>query len=51
MDNLKILTIEEIESESVRWLWRPYIALGKICLVQGDPGIGNYELTYQMERK
>ena len=39
MHNLKLLTIDEIEQESVRWLWKPYIALGKICLVQGDPGI------------
>ena len=40
MDNLKILTIEEIESESVLWVWKPFIALGKITIVQGDPGIG-----------
>jgi len=39
-EKLKLLTIEEIEPESVYWLWKPYIALGKICLVQGDPGIG-----------
>ena len=38
--DLKILTIEEMEQESVRWVWKPFIALGKICLVQGDPGIG-----------
>ena len=38
--NLKIFTIEEIEQESVLWLWKPYIAFGKICLVQGNPGVG-----------
>ena len=38
--NLKTFTIDEIEQEPVRWLWKPYIALGKICLVQGDPGVG-----------
>ena len=37
---LKILTIDEIEAEQGKWLWKPYIALGKICLIQGDPGIG-----------
>lgn len=37
---LKILTIEEIEQEPVCWLWKPFIALGKITLVQGDPGVG-----------
>jgi hypothetical protein len=37
---LKILTVEEIEAETVKWLWEPYIALGKITLVSGDAGIG-----------
>jgi hypothetical protein len=36
----KILTIEEIEQESVRWVWKPFIALGKICLINGNPGVG-----------
>jgi len=39
-DNLKIFTIEEIVAESVRWVWKPYIALGKITIVQGNPGVG-----------
>ena len=38
--DLKILTIEEIEQESVLWVWKPFIALGKICLIQGNPGVG-----------
>jgi hypothetical protein len=37
---LKILTVEEIKAEAVKWLWEPYIALGKITLVSGDAGIG-----------
>jgi hypothetical protein len=37
---LKILTIEEIRRERVSWLWKPFIAIGKICLVQGNPGVG-----------
>jgi len=37
---LKILTIEEIEQESVLWVWKPFVALGKLCLVQGNPGVG-----------
>ena len=38
--DLKILTIDEIESESVLWVWKPFIALGKITIVQGNPGVG-----------
>ena len=39
-ENLRIFTIEEIEQESVLWVWKPFVALGKICLVQGNPGVG-----------
>jgi RecA-family ATPase len=37
---LKILTVEEIEAEPVKWLWEPYVALGKITLIGGDGGVG-----------
>ena len=30
----------DVTSTPVRWLWYPYIALGKITLLQGDPGDG-----------
>ncbi len=30
----------DINSKSIEWLWYPYIPLGKITLVQGDPGDG-----------
>jgi Predicted ATP-dependent serine protease len=33
-------TYDEIQSRKVRWIWYPYIALGKITLLQGDPGDG-----------
>lgn len=26
--------------EEVRWLWYPYLPLGKLCLLGGDPGLG-----------
>jgi len=41
MDNkIKICTFDEIEAEEIRWLWKPYIALGKLTVIQGDPGNG-----------
>jgi len=40
MDNIKILTFAEIEAEEIHWLWKPYIAFGKITVIQGDPGTG-----------
>ena len=37
----KILTLfSDISAVPVSWLWQPYIALGKITLLQGDPGCG-----------
>jgi len=40
MPELKIITMRDIERESVKWLWEPYIPQGKITIIQGDPGDG-----------
>jgi len=39
-DGIKIFTFDEIDSEEIKWLWKPYIAFGKITIIQGDPGTG-----------
>lgn len=38
----------EVKSEPVRWLWYPYIAIGKITLLQGDPGDGKSTMMMQL---
>jgi RecA-family ATPase len=40
MTNLKLISMDSVPSEQVRWLWRPYIPLGKLTIIQGDPGEG-----------
>src|SRR5262245_15629466 len=35
----------EIEPEVVDWLWFPYIAKGKLTMLEGDPGLGKSWLT------
>ena len=30
----------DVKSKPVKWLWYPYIAVGKVTLLQGDPGDG-----------
>lgn len=45
MSELKIRTFDEIDEERVRWLWKPYIAFGKITVIQGDPGNGKTTLA------
>jgi len=34
------VTLADVAPETVRWLWRPYIPIGKLTLLEGDPGIG-----------
>lgn len=36
-----LLTLySDVETKPIRWLWFPYIAYGKLTLLQGDPGDG-----------
>lgn len=37
---LATIVLSEIETEIVEWLWDPYVPLGKITLIEGDPGLG-----------
>ena len=39
-NELRLISMSEIQTEKVRWLWYPYIPLGKLTIVQGDPGEG-----------
>jgi hypothetical protein len=32
--------LSDVEPEAVQWLWAPYIPLGKLTLLEGDPGLG-----------
>ena len=46
MENgIKIFTFDEIVATEIKWLWKPYIAFGKITVVQGDPGTGKTSLA------
>ena len=38
--NQRICWYSDVQSTPVEWLWYPYIPLGKITLIQGDPGDG-----------
>ena len=40
MEELEIVRLSEIQSKEVEWLWYPYIPLGKLTIIQGDPGCG-----------
>ncbi|MFR8283677.1 MAG: hypothetical protein ACLU9R_07395 [Faecalibacterium sp.] len=40
-NELKLIAMSDIPSEQVQWLWYPYIPLGKLTIVIGDPGEEN----------
>ena len=44
-NELKLIQMSSVQSEEVRWLWYPYIPLGKLTIVQGDPGEGKTTLV------
>ena len=40
--------LSEVESEKVSWLWPSWLALGKLALVDGDPGLGKSAMTLDL---
>jgi predicted ATP-dependent serine protease len=41
----KIRSYSEINTKQIDWLWFPYIAYGKVTVIQGDPGVGKTTLA------
>ena len=39
-NELKLINMNDVEATEVKWLWKPYIPIGKITIIQGDPGEG-----------
>ena len=37
---LKLVCLDDIKAEQPKWIWYPYIPLGTIVLLVGDPGVG-----------
>lgn len=38
--DLELIRMSDIQPEEVQWLWYPCIPLGKLTVIQGDPGEG-----------
>jgi len=45
MKDHKAIPLQDIESEEVQYLWYPYIPIGKLTSIEGDPGVGKSWLT------
>jgi hypothetical protein len=42
---LDLICLANVKPESVSWLWEPYIPVGGITLLAGDPGVGKTHLA------
>lgn len=40
--------LSDVREEPVRWLWRGRIPLGKLTLLDGDPGLGKSHVTHDL---
>ena len=48
MDAGNVSLYSEEKSMPVKWLWYPFIAVGKISLLQGDPGDGKSTMMLRL---
>jgi hypothetical protein len=39
------ICLADVEAEEVNWLWTPYIPIGKLSMIEGDPGLGKSWIT------
>ena len=40
-----LVRMSDVEPEEVSWLWHPFIPVGKLTLLEGDPGVGKTHLA------
>jgi DNA repair protein RadA/Sms len=45
---VNIISMDTIQEEEVKWLWKPYIPFGKLTIIQGDPGEGKTTFALQL---
>jgi putative DNA primase/helicase len=43
-----VIDMETVQTRPITWLWYPYIAIGKICILDGDPGVGKTLFATQL---
>ena len=51
MSKATYICMNDVQEESIDWLWYPYIAFGKLTIIQGDPGEGKTTLILNIAAK
>jgi AAA domain len=46
-----LVLVADVEREQVKWLWRDRIPLGKVSVLDGDPGVGKSTVTLTVAAK
>ena len=49
--DLKLINMETVEVEQIKWLFYPFIPFGKVTIIQGDPGEGKTTMVLQVIAK
>ena len=48
MPTTRVIPLDSIKSVQAEWLWYPYIPLGKVTIMQGDPGEGKSAIALRL---
>ena len=48
---LKLINMESVEVEEIKWLLYPFIPYGKVTIIQGNPGEGKTTMVLQIIAK
>jgi len=48
LEEHEIICMADVEQEDVKWLWPGLIPLGKVTILQGDPGLGKTTFALQL---
>lgn len=48
---IKLINMQDVKPEEIKWLLTPFIPFGKITIVQGDPGEGKTTMMLQIIAK
>jgi hypothetical protein len=48
MSHIVAEPLSHVRPETIRWLWKPYLPLGKLAVLDGDPGVGKSFLTIDL---